>query len=107
MSYLQFIASVIASLAWPVAGVVIVIIFKDQLRRILSQVRKFGAGGVNFEISDQVREVQKAGEAVELEQRDEPRGVTALDPELINLAQSFPEAAVLQSFKSLESVLLT
>lgn len=47
-----------------------------------------------------------AGEAVELEQKDEPREATVLGPELINLAQSFPEAAVLQSFKSLEAVLL-
>jgi hypothetical protein len=106
MSYLQFVASVVGSLAWPVAGVVIVVVFKDQLRHILSQVRKFGAAGVNFEISDQVREVQKAGEAVELEQKDDPREVTALDPALVTLAQSFPEAAVLQSFKGLEAVLL-
>jgi hypothetical protein len=54
MSYLQFSASLVRSLAWPVAGVIIVVIFKDQLRHILSQVRKFGAAGVNFEISDQV-----------------------------------------------------
>jgi Domain of unknown function (DUF4145) len=106
MSYLQFIASLIGSLAWPVAGVIIVVIFKDQLRHILSQVRKFGAAGVNFELSDQLREVQKAGEAVELEQKDEPRDVSVLDPQLMILAQSFPEAAVLQSYKSLEAVLL-
>jgi hypothetical protein len=106
MSYLQFVASVVGSLAWPVAGVAIVIIFQDELRLILTGVKKFGAAGVNFEIADQVRLVLKAGEAVELEQKDEPREVTALDPELINLAQTFPEAAVLQSFKELEAVLL-
>ena len=33
--------------------------------------------------------------------------MTAVDPQLLNLAQSFPEAAVLQSFKELEAVLLT
>jgi hypothetical protein len=106
MSYLQFIASLVSSLAWPVAGVIIVVVFKDQLRHILSQVRKFGAAGVNFEIADQIREIQRVGEAVELEQTDEPRSASALDPELTSLARSFPEAAVLQSFKSLEAVLL-
>jgi hypothetical protein len=103
---MQFVSSVIASLAWPVGVTVIVLNFRPEIKRLLSLIRKFGAGGVNFEISDQVREVQKVGEAVELEQNDEPHEVTAIDPSLLSLAQTFPEAAVLQSFKSLEGVLL-
>lgn len=106
MGWKQFIASIISSLAWPIAAVAIVVIFKDQLRHILSQIKKIGAAGVNVELSDQVKEVQKAGEVVELEQGEVPAQVIALDPELINLAQSFPEAAVLQAFKELEAVLL-
>jgi hypothetical protein len=106
MGWKQFIASIISSLAWPVAAVAIVVIFKDQLRHILSQIKKIGAAGVNVELSDQVKEVQKAGEVVELEQGEVPAQVIALDPELTKLAQSFPEAAVLQAFKELEAVLL-
>jgi hypothetical protein len=106
MGWQQFIASIVGSLAWPIAAVFIVVIFKDQLRHLLSQIRKIGAAGVNVELSDQVREVQKAGEAVELEQGEVPPQVISIDPELTKLAQGFPEAAVLQAFKGLEAVLL-
>jgi len=106
LDWKQFVASVIGSLAWPLAGVTLAVIFKRQIREKLSQIKKFGAAGVNFEIAEQVKEVQKAGEAVELEQADEPRDAIVIDPELVLLAKSFPEAAVLQSFKGLEAVLL-
>lgn len=106
MDWKQFVASIFGSLAWPLAVVVLAGFFRDQIREKLAQIRKFGAAGVNFEIAEQVKEVQKAGEAVELEQAGEPRDVTVLDPGLINLAKSFPEAAVLQSFKGVEAVLL-
>jgi hypothetical protein len=106
LDWKQFFASIFGSLAWPLAVVILAAFFKDQIREKLAQIRKFGAAGVNFEIADQVKEVQKAGEAVELEQAGEPRDVTVLDPGLINLAKSFPEAAVLQSFKGVEAVLL-
>lgn len=106
LDWKQFVASVIGSLAWPLAGVALACLFKNQIREKLSQIKKFGAAGVNFEIAEQVKEVQKAGEAVELEQVDEPRDAIVLDPGLITLAKSFPEAAVLQSFKGLEAVLL-
>jgi hypothetical protein len=102
----QFVASVIGSLAWPLAGVTLAAVFRNQIREKLSQIKKFGAAGVNFEISEQVKEVQKAGEAVELEQANEPRDAVVLDPGLVLLAKGFPEAAVLQAFKGLEAVLL-
>jgi hypothetical protein len=106
LDWKQFVASMFGSLAWPLAVVALAAIFKDQIREKLVQIKKFGAAGVNFEIAEQVKEVQEAGEAVELEQAGEPRDATVLDPGLINLAKSFPEAAVLQSFKGVEAVLL-
>lgn len=106
MDILQFAASVIGAIAWPLAAVVIVFVFKEQLRHFLSQIRKFGAAGVNVELAEEVQQAQRAGEAVELERGDVPEHATVLDPALVNLAQSFPEAAVLQSFKGLEGTLL-
>jgi hypothetical protein len=107
VNWMQFVSSVIASLAWPLAIVLIVLNFKPEIKRLLSQIRKLGAAGLNLELSDQVKEIQEVGEAVELEKKDEPREISVIDPGLMNLAQSFPEAAVLQSFKSVEAVLLT
>ena len=106
MDWKQFVASIFSSLAWPIAIIVLAILFKNQIREKLAQIRKFGAAGVNFEIAEQVKEVQRAGEAVELEQTNGPRDAIELDPGLMILAKSFPEAAVLQSFKGIEAVLL-
>jgi len=93
-------------LAWPLAVVTLAIVFRKSIREKLSQIKKFAAAGVNLEMAEQVREVQKAGEAVELEQAGTPRKPPTLDPGLVSLAKSFPEVAVLQSFKGIEAVLL-
>ena len=45
MDWKQFLASVIGSLAWPVAVVSIVYIFKDRIGFLIGQIRKIGAGG--------------------------------------------------------------
>ncbi|WP_233022340.1 DUF4145 domain-containing protein [Rhodopseudomonas boonkerdii] len=105
MDWLQFISSIVASVAWPIAATAIVLNFKSELKRLLLLIKKVGAGSVSVEISDQVEQVRQAGEAVKLDQREDVPEV-ALDPGLINLAKNFPEAAVLQSFKSLEAVIL-
>lgn len=106
MDYLQFWSSVIGSAAWPVAIVVIVTIFRKQLRFLLSQVRKIGGAGLNVELAAQVQEVQRVGEAVELEQGGLAAEKEPLDPTLMQLVQSFPEAAVLQEYRSVERLLL-
>lgn len=106
MDWMQFVSSMTSSLAWPIGITIVVLNFKPEIKRLLSLIKRFGAGGVNFEISDQVKEIQKAGELVKLEQEDEPRDEPIIDSTLLNLAKNFPEAAVAQSFKSLEAVLL-
>lgn len=104
MDWRQFFASVIGSVAWPLAVVVIVLLFRKELRRLLSLVRKFGAGGLSVELSDQVEAVRGAAEAVEAESATSD--VVPLDPAMLALVKSFPAAAVLQTFKELEGVLL-
>lgn len=106
MDWKQFIASVVGSLAWPVALVSVVAIFHQQLANLLRQIKKIGAAGVNLELSEQVADVRNAGEAVEAEQSVQPPNVVALDPTLLGLVKSFPEAAFVQVFKELEGTLL-
>lgn len=56
--------------------------------------------------TEQVEIVKSAGEAVEAEQNIKPTDLFALDPEILEVAKNFPEAALLQSFKQLENVIL-
>jgi len=106
MDWKQFLASVIGSLAWPVAAVSIVYIFKDRLRLLIGQIKKIGAGGVNVELSEKVEEALDAGEVVQVEKGLVAPDVIGLDPTLLQLARSFPEAALIQSFKELEALIL-
>jgi hypothetical protein len=102
----QFVASVVGSLAWPLAVVTILIIFRTQVGRLISQIRKVGAGPVNVELAEQVEEVKEQAKRVEAETKGPPADVITLDPAVLQLVQKFPEAAVLQEYKELESVLL-
>jgi hypothetical protein len=106
MGWRQFFASVVGSLAWPVAAVTIVYIFKDQLRLLIGHIKKIGAGGVNVELSEKVEEAIDAGEVVQVEKGLIAPDVIGLDPTLLQLAKSFPEAALIQSFKELEALIL-
>ncbi|NPU13839.1 hypothetical protein HL666_24040 [Bradyrhizobium sp. 83002] len=108
MDRLQFTSSIVRSLAWPIAAVTIVLIFRKQLQHLLYQVRKIGGAGLNVELATQVQEVQRAGEAVELEQGGALASTMNdhLDPTLAQLAKTFPEAAVLQEYKTVERILL-
>ncbi|SFI24649.1 DUF4145 domain-containing protein [Bradyrhizobium sp. cf659] len=106
MDWKQFLASVIGSLAWPAALVAIVFVFKNQLRLLIVHIRKIGAAGVNVELSEKVEEAVDAGEVVQAEKGVVAPDVIGLDPTLLQLAKSFPEAALIQSFKELEALIL-
>jgi hypothetical protein len=84
----------------------VLIVFRVQVGRLISQVRKIGAGGVNVELAEQVESVRTAGEIVEAEQKVSLPEASKIDPAILELAKSFPEAAFLQSCYHIESVLL-
>lgn len=106
MDWKQFVASLVGSLAWPLVVLSILVLFRAQLGRLIGQIRKFGAGGVNVELADQLEQVAEQAKRVEEETKGPPADVIVLDPTVLQLAQKFPEAAVLQEYKELESVLL-
>lgn len=106
MDWKSFVASMTSSLAWPLALVTTLFLFRTHVRNLIAQVRKFGAGGVNIEIADRVEEVRTASERVEEEQQGAEKANIVLDPETLSLANLHPEAAVLESFKEIEGILL-
>ncbi|HVZ44597.1 MAG TPA: hypothetical protein VHA82_12375 [Ramlibacter sp.] len=58
MDWLQFIASVIGSLAWPTAAVVLGFMFREQVRKLLDKMKTLKApGGIEAAFTEQVSEV--------------------------------------------------
>jgi argonaute-like protein implicated in RNA metabolism and viral defense len=102
----QFIASIIGSIAWPVVIFGILFIFRVQVKKLISEIRKITAGGVDLELSKEVEKAVSVGQEVEAEQSSVTAGTLSLDPALLELAKNFPGAAFLQAFKQLEATIL-
>jgi hypothetical protein len=67
MDWLQFTASVIGSLAWPLAAVVLGFMFREQVRKLLDKMKSLkGPGGIEASFSEKVQEVAIESEKVEV-----------------------------------------
>lgn len=97
MSTLAFIAELVKALAWPVATIVIAVIFYKQISALLSRVRKGRIGPAEFEFEQGVQELAKQT-PVQLQQ------VPVSSP-TASLATTNPRAAILQAWVGVESAI--
>src|SRR5947199_6134738 len=106
MDWKAFIASVTSSLAWPVVAMIIVAVFRNQIRILFARFKKIGAGGLQLELADQIDKARDEAEIVQSEQSTPPSSAIQLDPATVELARASPAMAVLRSFKEVEALLL-
>jgi hypothetical protein len=109
MNSLEFIASLVNSLVWPAAILIIVLVLRSPIARVLGRTGlrrvKAGPGGVEFEWDRALEEAQ-----TELEEEKKELVPSAAPPEeelgfldeMRQLARISPEAAVLESYRRLE-----
>lgn len=105
MSTLDFIASLVNSLAWPVAVVVVLSLFREQIKKLLRvPPSRLKAGPFEAEWDRTVAEAQ-----VDLDQPDLPkaevRSSTDVAGDLYELAERLPAAAVLEGYRRVEQAL--
>jgi hypothetical protein len=101
-----FIASLVHSLAWPAAVVVIVLVLRRPLAAALQRgVRRLKAGPIEVEFDEELAEVKQ-----DLAQAPELRGTPTpplpgqgLDEELARLVDVSPRAAVMEAFVRIEA----
>lgn len=105
MNMLEFVASLVQSLAWPVAAVVIVLVLRAPLARALSgPVKRWKAGpsGVEVEYWEETIEAARA----ELEQAaPAAAALPGVDNDLVRLVEVSPRAAVMEAFARIEGEL--
>lgn len=118
MDILQFIASMVNSLAWPAAAIVMVIILRRPIAALLrrGQVKRLKAGPAGLELEYFDEKLKEANEAL----AEEPTQAASLTistipeiamtrddfmTELRQLAEVAPSAAILESFARLEKAL--
>ncbi len=107
MDWLQFIASLVGSLAWPLVVALLLILLRGQLSGLAERLEELTLpGGAKAKF-----EKQLAKAIVTSEQIDWAPDVQHIQPqqaggESLQLAKAFPEAAVLEAFKEVESLLI-
>lgn len=106
MDWKAFVASMTSSLTWPVVTLTAMVLFRHQIRTLFTRFKKIGAGGLQFELADQIDKARDQAEIVQSEQGALPSSSTQLDPATIELVRASPAGAVLQSFKEVEALLL-
>lgn len=96
MDTLTFISEITKSLAWPVATIIVSILFRKQLYLLLSRLRKGKVGSAEFEFEEAIKQLEES--ASEL--------ATAPDSNMgtpsVRLVTSNPRAAILEAWLELE-----
>lgn len=103
MTTRDFIASVISSLAWPTAAVVLVLAFRTKITELLSrQMSRLKAGPVELEWDRAVAEVQSE---VAPARKHAPHPASDLEPDavpLLEVARRDPAQAILDAYGQIE-----
>jgi len=107
MHWLGFVASVIRSLAWPVAFAVIVWWLREPIRKRLEHLRRARVGGQEFEFGEIVQEAEVAAEEASLPPAEPKVDEPALSTELHAEISMAPRAAVIEAWLAVERELET
>lgn len=101
MDALTFIAELVKAGAWPIAAVVLAIMFRSEFRALLGRLKKGKVGSAEFEFQEEVAELKT--DIAELSPAPAP---VSLKPELIGLATSNPRGAMLTAWIEIETALM-
>jgi hypothetical protein len=123
VNWLEFVANVIDALAWPAAIVSVLLMMRDQLRRLVPRLRKAAVPGAELEFAEAVENAETAADVAELapertampaprvEIPDRGQGVTrdrllewsaALSTTLAQEIDTAPRAAVIAAFREVQ-----
>ena len=64
MNLLEFFASIIGSLAWPVSAAVIALIFRSQIKALFGRLEELGYGEWKLKLAKDLEEAEEAAEAL-------------------------------------------
>jgi hypothetical protein len=101
---MEFVASIIASIAWPTAVLVAVLVFRKQLMNLIPALRRLRYKDLELEFSDSVRELSEKASREHLPlptAEEEP-----LVERLAVIADISPRAAILEAWLTVETAAL-
>lgn len=114
MDWLQFLASLAGSLAWPATVVVAVVVLRNQLRRVLLTLTRLRYKDLELDFGRELKEVEKKARAIDVKPAGPPpRAIAAAKDsaqilaEAERLAEDFPEPAVALAWAAVEEELMS
>jgi hypothetical protein len=103
MNSLEFIASIIDSLAWPAALFSVIFFFRGKVPELIPYINKLKYKEFELEFRESVRELGAEAKALEGERATEPPEDPNVADQLYALAEISPRAAILEAWLGVES----
>jgi hypothetical protein len=100
MGWLDFIASIVGSMSWPIAAVVIAFAFRKQISSLLNKIRRLSWGDTSVELATQLDKVETASKSIPEIDGDVPAPLP--DDRFQRLLEISPSAAILDSWASVD-----
>lgn len=101
MDWLQFSASIVGSIAWPLAAIIIVALFRKVLVALLSKLTKLKYGDIEATFGEALEQAEREGAAL-----PEPAQGEQLPPALDDLAKYSNNSAIFIAWLEVEAALL-
>ncbi len=99
MGWLEWSSSIVGSLAWPVAAVIIACLFRSQIAGLLAKLRKFSFGDAEIHFAEVLDNVEaNFGQSREPDLREPLK-----DDRFQQLVEISPSAAILDAWQPIEA----
>lgn len=102
MDWLQFMASLVGSLAWPLAAVVLGFMFREQVRKLLDKVKSFKAAGLEAAFAEDTKKIADRVEAKLPAPAEKSPLDCSMGQKFVPPADERPSAVILDSWWQLE-----
>ena len=103
MDSLEFTSSIISSIIWPLALLVIALVFRGSLIELVRSVTKLRLKDLEIEFDRLSQAASRLGEIEQTPTEPKPPTFVAIEDQLHDLARSAPAAAVLLAWTLVES----
>lgn len=102
MDWITFASKALESLAWPTASVVLVVLLRDEIRKLVPFLKKLKAGPLEAEFEREVKELKAS-----IAHDSSPDSKQTYDPAskafLLQLAELHPRSAILEAWVRVEA----
>jgi hypothetical protein len=102
MTIFEFTASIISSIAWPLAIIIVLLILRKQISQLISNIQKFSFQGLEIETRKEIKQLKEEVK----HPTDEPFVPIQIPDRYIKLVSISTHAAINEAWKELQSAII-